>query len=143
MKTYLVALCALFLGFSVSAQTPITITPTAAQHAGLQYAADQYNATAKVQFDANTKAAYITAQALLPVAQQVPYDATKVVQYVPLTAEQYAAWRFSDIPDSYGQQAAQAVLNDPGNQALLQTLSTLPPGKLNAIKASVQAQLTK
>lgn len=144
MKTIL-ALYAIFALGSLIIADPITVTATPGQLVGAQFAADQYNATAKTDFDAATKAAYEAAQAALPADQRVPYDAAKAAQYVPLTAIQYEAWRFSQVLDSHAEQERQARINAPAAQALIDLAARAMAGKTAeqqaAIMAGMRAQL--
>lgn len=137
MKAHLIALCALTLGALAMAE-PVTITPTADQAKGLEFVTAQFNAAEKVKFDASTKAAYEVAQAALPADQRVPYDAAAVAQYVPVTAAQYAARRFSEVLDSYAKAEVAARIAEPSNQALIEAIAKLPTDQLEAIKAQLR-----
>lgn len=98
----------------------ITIKPTAEQQAGLQAAADAFNAHAKASFDA--------AQAKLPEKERVAY--------VEMTAEAYAALRFYEVLDSYADQASRTDLD-----ALTAKLKASTPAKRAAARKAVESAL--
>lgn len=94
----------------------LTIDTTSDQDAGLQFAADSFNASAKQSHDA--------AQSRLPEKDRVAYS--------PLSPEDYAVKRFGDVLDSYAKQAVDAA-----HRELLEGISKLSKSERDALKSSL------
>lgn len=119
MKTIRILLYLLVLG-AVTFAGEITIKPTAEQQAGLQAAADAFNARAKASFDA--------AQTAKPEKERVAY--------IAMTAEAYASLRFYEVLDSYAEQASRADLD-----TLTARLKSATPAKRAAARKAVESAL--
>lgn len=116
---------------TLASADPITVTPTVEQAIGLQAAADKYNAMAKAEFEHANKMTALSTKVVV----------SKVGQYKPLTPAQYAAWRFSEVLDSYAKAERQARIADPANQTLIEAIARLPKAKLEAILMNLRKQV--